>query len=199
MITVQSKKPKTTCAEGRVESTVRSQAKGQQARVRVQQAGFAKGIKDRQWSPGRQVRGGIRSKTETYSFSQETQRAAKNNWMYFHIWLLGGANHQEPHKPLLSWEGSLGSAPLEPCWSLQQSLAVLPLGRTALGLHADGLQRDFSHFGEYWSQIKHISTRAWRKHFSLSTTQGVFPHMVFPAACFICCYFLFELYKSNSF
>lgn len=178
---------------------MRSQAKGQEARAHVRQAGFAKGIKDSQWSPGRLVRGGIRSKTEPYSFSQGTHRTAKNNWRYFHSWLLRGAKHQEPHKPLLSWEGSLGSAPQKPHWSPWQSLAFLPLGRAARGLHTDGLQRVFSHFWEHCPQIKHISARAWRKHFSVSTTQGIFPHMGFPAAFFICYYFLLELHKSYSF
>jgi len=94
---------------------MRSQVKGQEARKHVLQAGFAKGIKDSQQRQCKPCRGGIRSKTETFSFSQGTHQPAKNNWRYSHIWLLEGANHQEPHEELLSWEGSPGPQLQQPC------------------------------------------------------------------------------------
>lgn len=144
---------------------MRSQAKGWEARVHVLQAAFAKGIKGGQRSLGSLGKRGIRSKTETYSLSQGTHPTAKNNWRCFHIWLLGGTNHQEPHKELLSQEGSQSSAApgTPPPRSPQQSPTALSLATDAVGLHLDGGQGGFSHFWEHCSQIKHISTEAWRK------------------------------------
>lgn len=55
------------------------------------------------------------AKQRLFSFSQGTHQPAKNNWRYSHIWLLEGANHQEPHEELLSWEGSPGLQLQQPC------------------------------------------------------------------------------------
>lgn len=166
-----------------------SQGKGQETWVQVQ-AAFAGGIKYRQQNLARLVRGGIRSKTETYSCSQGTHWTAKNNWRYFQSdWGVGEITKSPTSCCSAGQAGSVDA----------QSRAWLSCPWQSCSGIADGLQRGFSHFGEQGSQNKQIYVRAWRKHFTGSTTQGIFPHMEFPAAFFICCYFLSELHKSHSF